>query len=175
VWRKGCTLSTALTSMLDMCLWACAGGGDWRVTVYFRCQLAVKPDGWAYINGGLSSPRCMVKPMAVREGDVQVRRHTRCSSVMQSHRTGRSHTSDRVSQTFCISCAGDGPRAPTRMLSLNCAKDTVLPRGVVHSGCPRGEKCSWPILRIQPVCFLAPHIERRSALWALAHWDCACS
>ena len=51
----------------------------------------------------------------------------------------------------------------------------MLPRGVVHSGCPRGEKCSWPILRIQPVCFLAPHIERRSALWALAHWDCACS
>ena len=167
MWRKGCTLSTALTSMLDMCLWACAGGGDWRVTVYFRCQLAVKPDGWAYINGGLSSPRCMVKPMAVREGDVQVRRHTRCSSVMQSHRTGRSHTSDRVSQTFCISCAGDGPRAPTRMLSLNCAKDTVFPRGVVHSGCPLGEKESWPIRLIKSVRCLAAQMDLRSALWAL--------
>ena len=135
--------------------------------MYFRCQLAVKPDGWAYINGGLPSPRCMVKPMAVREGDVQVRRHTRCSSVMQPHRTGRSHTSDRVSQTFCISCAGDGPRAPTRMLSLNCAKDTVFPRGVVHSGCPLGEKESWPIRLIKSVRCLAAQMDLRSALWAL--------
>ena len=59
------------------------------------------------------------------------------------------------------------PRAPTKMLSLNCAKDTVLPSGVVHNGCPRGEKCSWPIFRIKFVRFLAPHMERRCALWAL--------
>ena len=135
--------------------------------MYFRWQLAVKPDGWAEINGGQSFPRCMVKPMAVTEGDVHVRRHTRCSSVMQSHKTGRSHTSYRVSHTDCISCAVDGPRAPTRMLSLDCAKDTVFPRGVVHSGCPCGEKETWPIRLIKPVRCLAAQIDLRSALWAL--------
>ena len=69
--------------------------------------------------------------------------------------------------TDCISCAGDRPRAPTRMLSLNCAKDTVLPRGVVHSRCPRGEKESEPIRLIKSVRCLAAQMDLRSALWAL--------
>ena len=85
----------------------------------------------------------------------------------RSHKTGKPHTSHKMSQTDCISYIGDGPRAPTKMLSLNCAKDTMLPRGVVHSRCPRGEKSSWPIFRIKYVHFLAPYMERRSALWAL--------
>ena len=59
------------------------------------------------------------------------------------------------------------PRAPTKMLSLNCAKDTVLPRGVVHNGCPRGEECSRPVFCIKSVHFLAPRMDLKSALRAL--------
>ena len=41
--------------------------------MYFNRQVAMRPDGWAYIRGGQSFPRCTVKPIAVKEGDVHVR------------------------------------------------------------------------------------------------------
>ena len=43
------------------------------------------------------------------------------STVMQSHKTGRVRTSDRVLHTCCISLLAVGPRAPTTTLSRNCA------------------------------------------------------
>ena len=55
VCKKGCTFKTALTRILETCLWAYAGG-DWRVIVYFIRQVVVRPDGWAYIGGGAVIP-----------------------------------------------------------------------------------------------------------------------
>ena len=89
------------------------------------------------------------------------------STVMQSHKTGRVQTSDRVLHTCCISLLAVGPRAPTTTLSRNCANEMVFPRGVDHSGCPRGEKERFPSLRIRSTLVLAPHTERKSALCAL--------
>ena len=50
--KNSCTFKTAWTIILDICLCASAGG-DCKVTVYLRRHFAVKPDGWAYIIGGL--------------------------------------------------------------------------------------------------------------------------
>ena len=47
-------------------------------------------------------------------------------------------------------------RARTKTLTLNCARETVLPRGMDHGGCRSGEHVSWPMQRIQSVCLSAP-------------------
>ena len=54
-------------------------------------------------------------------GVMQVSLHKCTSYVVQSHKTGRSQTVDRMSQSCCISAVVVGPRAPTNTLSLNCA------------------------------------------------------
>ena len=79
-------------------------------------------------------------PMAVKLMLMHVPLQILSSTVMQSHKTGRVQTSDRVLHTCCISLLAVGPRAPTTTLSRNCANERVFPRGVDHSGCPRGEK-----------------------------------
>ena len=109
-----------------------------------------------YISGGCVPLRCVVMHIAVKLVPMHVPLQTLSSTVMQSHNTGRVQTSDRVLHTCCISLFAVGPRAPTTTLSRNCANDKVLPRGVDHSGCPRGEKERFPSLRIrgQPVSWL---------------------
>ena len=81
--------------------------------------------------------------------------------------TGKAQTSLNTEHTCCISNTVDGPLAPTRTLSLNCASESVFPRGVYHNECPHGENASWPRRRITSTRFLAPKPDRRSALWAL--------
>ena len=48
--RNGCMFRTALTMMLEICLYAWKGG-FWRVTVSLRDHVCVIPDGCAYTNG----------------------------------------------------------------------------------------------------------------------------
>ena len=106
-------------------------------------------------------------PMAVKLMLMHVPLQLLLLTVMQSHKTGRVQTSDRVLHTCCISLLAVGPRAPTTTLSRNCANEMVFPRGVDHNGCPRGEKERFPSLRIRSTLVLAPHTERKSALCAL--------
>ena len=141
VCRNGWMFKTALAIVFDTCLCVCAGG-DCRVTVYFRCHVLVRPDGWGYTSGGLSPWTCTVKPIAVRVGCRHVPLHTRLSSVIQSHRTGRDQVSDSTSQTCCNYVKVVGPRAPRSTLSWNCGREITFPRGVDHSGWPRGKKVS---------------------------------
>ena len=89
--------------------------------------------------------------------------HTQLSSVMQSHKIGRSQTSDKTLQRCCISAGAEGPRAPSNTLSRNWASDS----GFCYSGWPRGEKVRVPRRRIRSFRCFAPHTDRKSVLWAL--------
>ena len=42
-----------------------------------------------------------------------------------------------------------------------------FPERVCHRGCPRGEKGNCPMRRMRSTRCFAPHMERRSTLWAL--------
>ena len=66
-------------------------------------------------------------PMAVKLMLMHVPLQILSSTVMQSHKTGRVQTSDRVLHTCCISLLAVGPRAPTTTLSRNCANERVFP------------------------------------------------
>ena len=73
--------------------------------------------------------------------------HVAWVGVMHGQMTDSPQAWVRAEQTWAISDLQVGPVAAVRMLSLNCAKETILPRSVSHKGCCVSENRSVPSLR----------------------------
>ena len=115
---------------------------------YFRDQESVSPLGWAcVVTAPQPSRTFMLMPIAVVEVDMQACVHVGWVGVMHGQMTGSPQAWVRAEQMWAISDLQVGPVAAVRMLSLNCAKETVLPRGVSHKGCSVSENRSVPNLR----------------------------
>ena len=115
---------------------------------YLRDQESVSPLGWACVVIAPQPSRTfMLMPIAVVEVDMQACVHAGWVWVMHGQLTGSPQAWVRAEQTWAISDLQVGPVAAVRMLSLNCAKETVLPRGVSHKGCSVSENRSVPNLR----------------------------
>ena len=113
------------------------------VRQYLEDQESVSLLGWACV---VTAPRpsrtFMLMPIAVVEVDMQACVHVGWVRVMHGQLTGSPQAWVRAEQTWAISDLQVGPVAAVRMLSLNCAKETVLPRGVSHKGCSVSENQS---------------------------------
>ena len=115
---------------------------------YLRGQESVSPLGWAcVVTAPQPSRTFMLMPIAVVEVDMQACVHVGWVEVMHGQMTGSPHAWVRAEQMWAISDLQVGPVAAVRMLSLNCAKEIVLLRGVSHKGCSVSENRSVPNLR----------------------------
>ena len=105
----------------------------------------MSPLGWACVVTVPQPCRTfMLMPIAVVEVDMQACVHAGWVGVMHGHMSGSPQAWVRAEQTWAISDLQVGPAAAARMLSLNCAKETALPRGVSHKGCCVWEQRSVP-------------------------------
>ena len=151
-----------------------ADHGLCMVGQYVREQEAMSPLGWPCVVAEPQPCRTsMLMPIVVVEVDMQACLHVGWVGVMHGLMNGSPHAWVRAEQTRAISNLEVGPVAALRMLSLNCAQQTALPRDVSHKGCCVSENLSVPSMRRKRLFFCLPDEAQVGSLGAerSAHGD----